>query len=263
MDTIVLYCKSYRNDVDRAKVLLDTVTQYNVDKLPFYISVPTGDIDIFKNKLGTLNYTLIPDESIDPMTSGWVGQQVVKAQFWKLGLCHNYLCLDSDSQFIKNFKKSDFMYTEDIPYTVCHEYKEFFEFMEKYPMPFDPHESFCKERLAVMELFGRTGPIYDFGPSPTIWSTKVWKSLVDNYFTPNNLTVAQAFSVIPSEFTWYGEWLLANNIIPIYPREAIFKSYHYRHQYDLDKSMGITVEKLAKYYFGYIINTNWGAPLKF
>jgi hypothetical protein len=69
--------------------------------------------------------------------------------------------------------------------------------------------------------------------------------------------------VIPSEFTWYGEWLLANNIIPIYPREAIFKSYHYRHQYDLDKSMGITVEKLAKYYFGYIINTNWGAPLKF
>jgi len=220
-------------------------------------------MQLFKDKLGTDGYTLIPDEDIDPMTSGWVGQQVVKAQFWKLGLSKNYLCLDSDSQFIKDYRTSDFMYSDDIPYTVCHEYKDFFEFMEKYPMPFDPHESFCKERIAVMELFDRKGVIYDFGPSPVIWSSKVWQSLVDNYLTPNGLTIASAFSVIPSEFTWYGEWLLTCKEFPIYPREAIFKSYHYRHQYELDKQQGITVQKLAKYYFGYIINTNWGAPLKY
>ena len=263
MEKIVLYCKSYRNDVDRAKVLLDSINQYNVEKLPFFISVPKNDMAIFQKFLGTKDYTLIPDEDIDPMTSGWVGQQVVKSQFWKLGLCENYLCLDSDSQFIRNFGKNDFMYTEDVPYTVCHEYKEFFEFMDKYPMPFDPHIDFYNERKAVMDIFGRTGVIYDFAPSPLIWSTKVWSSLVENYLKPNKLTISDAYSVIHSEFTWYGEWLLVNNIIPIYPREPIFKSYHYRHQYEMDKQQGVTVERLAKYYLGYIINTNWGAPLKF
>jgi len=263
MHTIVLYCKSYHNDVDRAKVLLESVWRFNTENIPFYISTPKADMSLFRERLGTTGYTLLADEDIDPMTSGWVGQQVVKAQFWKLGLSHNYVCLDSDSQFIKNFGKADFMYTDDIPYTVCHEYKDFFEFMEKYPMPFDPYASFCKERLAVMDLFDRKGVIYDFGPSPTIWSAKVWKSLVDNYLAPNNLTISQAFSIIPSEFTWYGEWLLTSKEIPIYPREPVFKSYHYRHQYELDKQQGVTVERLAKYYIGYIINSNWGAPLKY
>lgn len=263
MDTIALYCKSYRNDVLRAKILFESIKKHNSDNIPFYISAPNSDLPLFKNQLGTVDYTLIPDEDIDPMTSGWVGQQVVKSQFWKLNLSENYLCLDSDSQFIRNFNTSDFMYTKDIPYTVCHEYKELFEFLDKYPTPYDIYGAFCKERLAVMELFGRTGVIYDFGPSPTIWSAKVWRSLVQNYLEPNGLTISQAFSVIPSEFTWYGEWLLTSKEIPIYPREPIFKSYHYKHQYELDKQMGVTVERLAKYYLGYIINTNWGAPLKF
>jgi hypothetical protein len=86
---------------------------------------------------------------------------------------------------------------------------------------------------------------------------------VENYLKPNKLTIADAFSVIPSEFAWYGEWLLVSSTIPIYPRDPIFKSYHYRHQYEMDKQQGVTVERLAKYYLGYIINSNWGAPLKF
>ena len=81
-----------------------------------------------------------------------------------------------------------------------------------------------------MDLFGRKGVVYDFGPDPIIWSTKVWKSLFENYIKVNNLTFADLIKFDPSEFTWYGEWLLHSKEIRLMPREEIFKNYHYKHQ---------------------------------
>jgi hypothetical protein len=250
MHKIVLYCKSYDKDVHRAKILLDSIVKYNVEQIPFYISVPQKDIPLFINVLGTTGYELISDESIDTDNSGWKGQQIVKSQFWKLGLCENYVCVDSDCFFIKPFRISDFMFNDDTPYTICHEYKSFFEFMDKFPLEFDPYESFSKERLQIMNLFGRQGAIYDFGPGPTIWSSKVWKSLNDNYLVPNNLTFANLINVNGSEFTWYGEWLMASQEIRLMPKGPLFKNYHYPHQYEFDKHYNYTTDMMSKHYLG-------------
>lgn len=250
MNKIVLYCKSYDKDVYRAKTLLDSVIKYNADQIPFYISVPKKDIELFSKVLGSEHYTLISDESIDSENFGWHGQQIVKSQFWKLGLCENYICVDSDCFFIKTFHRSDFMFDDETPYTICHEYKSFFEFMDKHPLGFDPYESFSKERLEIMNLFGRTGVIYDFGPGPTIWSSKVWKSLNDNYLLPNNLTFADLINANGSEFTWYGEWLLASQEIRLIPKGPLFKNYHYPHQYEYDKHYSYDIEKISKLYLG-------------
>ena len=48
MNKLVLYCKSYDKDVHRAKILLDSIVQFNEDDIPFYISVPESDIELFK-----------------------------------------------------------------------------------------------------------------------------------------------------------------------------------------------------------------------
>jgi hypothetical protein len=252
-----IYCKSYGNDVLLAKNLLDSINKFNVDKIPFYISVPEKDIELFKTKLGTEGYTLLKDEDIDSENTGWKGQQIVKSQFWKLELCENYLCIDSDCFFIRPFYLSDFMYDENTPYTICHEYKSFFEFVQKHPfisskepMNFDPMDSFVKERLHIMSLFGRTGVVYDFGPGPTIWSCKVWKSLFENYIKYNNITFADLIQINGSEFTWYGEWLLYSEEIKLIPRGPLFKNYHYPYQYEYDKNHGYTLDKLSKLYLG-------------
>jgi hypothetical protein len=250
MHKLVLYCKSYHLDVHRAKNLLDSINKYNIDNIPFYISVPESDIDLFKKELGESNYTLLKDEDINTLNEGWKGQQIVKSQFWKLGLCENYLCIDSDCVFIKDFKVTDFMFDNETPYTVCHEYKSFFEFMDKFPLSFDPYESFVNERLQIMELFGRSGAIYDFGPGPTIWSSKVWQSLEEQYIIPNNITFADLIEANGSEFTWYGEWLLHSQVIRLMPKGPLFKNYHYPHQYDFDKQTNYTTEKISKLYLG-------------
>lgn len=264
MYKLVIYCKSYINDIHRFKRLYDSVNTYNVDNIPFYVSVPSSDITNFRNIVDSNKCIVLSDEDIDVENSGWVGQQVVKSQFWKLGLCDNYLCVDSDCFFIREFRYSDFISSGNIPYTVCHEYKSFFEFMNKFPIGFDPYESFYNERKQIMELFGRTnGIIYDFGPGPTVWSCAVWKSLHDKYLDPNGLKFSDLIKQNPSEFTWYGEWLLYDNTIPLLPRGPIFKSYHYKHQYDIDKQIGTTIDMLKKQYFGIGIQSNWSSTGEF
>jgi hypothetical protein len=257
MHKIVLYCKSYSKDVHRAKNLLQSVTKFNSDNIPFYISVPEEDITLFREVLGSDGYELIRDQDIDPKNEGWRGQQIVKSQFWKLGVCENYVCVDSDCFFIKPFSISDFMFNEETPYTICHEYKHFFEFFQKHPfissnepMSFDPRESFLKEREHIMGLFGRKGAIYDFGPGPTIWSCKVWKSFNDNFIEFNKTTFADLIQLNASEFTWYGEWLLYSQEIRLMPKGPLFKNYHYPYQYEYDTLHQYDLEKISQLYLG-------------
>ena len=262
MEDLVLYCKSYKKDVKRVKILLESIDQHNQDNIPFYISTPLEDKELFINTLGNKGWTWVDDNEIYPTNEGWVGQQIVKSNFWKLNLCKNYLCLDSDSLFISPFSKNNFLYSNDIPYTVCHEQKDFFEWTQK-NLPFDPQESFIKDRKQVMELFGRKGRIYDFGPSPSIWNFNVWKGLEENYTKPNNLKFSDLIQHCPSEFTWYGEYLLTSGVIPIYPAQPLFKVFHYKEQYIESKQKGITLKDLSKNYLGIILQSNWGAPLNY
>jgi hypothetical protein len=52
MKDIVLYCKSYHRDVQRAKRLAESVYQFNSGNLPFYLSCPSADLPLFRNILG-------------------------------------------------------------------------------------------------------------------------------------------------------------------------------------------------------------------
>ena len=64
MSPLTIYCKSYSKDVQRCKILFDSILKYNKDNIPFYISVPKEDIQLFINTLGVGGYILLPDEEI-------------------------------------------------------------------------------------------------------------------------------------------------------------------------------------------------------
>jgi len=263
MEKLVLYCKSFNRDFDRVKNLLESVKIFNMDNIPFYISIPKSDYNLF-SKLDGVN--LIVDEDIFSVSdNNWVAQQIIKSNFWKLGISENYVCLDSDAYFIRPFYVSDFIYKDDIPYTVIHEQKELFSWSvtKISELGFDPKEGFLQDRSKIMNLFNRSGRHYDFGPSPIIWSSKVWKSLEDEYMIPNNLTFPELIEYSPSEFSWYGEALLTFKAIDIYPVEPLFKVFHYPQQYIEYKQKNITQEMIAQNYMGIIMQSNFNAPIKY
>jgi hypothetical protein len=277
METLVLYCKSYRGDVLRAQRLALSIQKYNKDKIPFYISVPEIDLPLFQEYIKDLNVTFICDEEIisaNPkhdlerirMMPGRLSQQVVKSEFWRLGLSENYVCLDSDNEFIRSFYKADFLTSDGDPYSVITEGKEFLEFCARYYLP-KVSVNFQRESKQAQELFDRNGKVYSFGIPPLVWSRKVWISLEEGILKPRNQSFADLIVQYPYELLLYGEALLKYRAIPLWPCENIFKNYLYQAQYFFDKKRGVTSDILAKNYLGIVRQSNWdggqfGSPPK-
>lgn len=264
MENLILFVKTYKNDLIPFKKLIESISKYNKDSIPVLVSVNSEDYLFFKDSFPNLH--IIPDSDIVACDEkdGWRYQQVIKSQVHKLNITNNYVCLDSDSYFIRDFYISDFMYNGSTPYTLFHEQKELFNWTDinlKY-LKGNPKEYFYNISRNVMAKFNRSGVCYDFGPSPVIWSTKVWKSFEDEYLKSENKTFPDIINEIPSEFTWYGEWLLFSKKIDIYPREPLFKVFHYEKQYKDFIKNGYKMELLKENYIGVVMQSNWNKKKK-
>jgi hypothetical protein len=157
------------------------------------------------------------------------------------------------------------MFDDETPYTVIHEQKELFTWSRPriQQLGFNPKDGFMNDRKKIMDIFERAGRCYDFGPSPVIWSSKVWESLEQNYQIPNNLTFEDLLKYSHSEFSWYGEALLAFKSISIYPIEPLFKVFHFPLQLIEYKRDGITEEMISENHLGIVLQSNYNAPIQY
>ncbi len=267
MDDIVLYCCTFSKDMIRAKRLAQSVAKHNKDGLPFFMSVPMRDISTFREHFPKGLVELIPEQDIvakNPRISldvlyglaGSIQQQIIKAEFWRLDWCENYLVLDSDCVFIRDFTKADFLAAGTVPYSVIHEGRSYLQPVARFG-PLRARAEFHKDRQPIMQQLGRSGIVYDFGYAPFIWSRRVWEDLAEKFLAPQGRSLLDAVLSCPSELTWYGESLLKFRSIPIWPREELFRHYHYEHQYWTDKKLGYTIDVLAKDYLGVVFQSNW------
>lgn len=267
MIPLALYCKSYRTDLRRLVRLAQSIQQYNTEQLPFYVSVPAQDLPLFGQHLTGLCTEILADETIlaaspyiDPMQlaamPGSTSQQVVKSQFWRLGLSVSCVCLDSDAVFIRPFGQADFLAPDGTPYTMMDEAHDLLEdaFRRKRERVV---AAFQGEADLVQQNFKRTGRRYSFGPFPLVWHRAVWQSLDTHYLQPRGMSFADAIAQAPIESRWYGEALLAYKAVPLMPCQALFKVYHYAWQFDQDRRDGVSMDQLAQLYCGVIFQSAW------
>jgi hypothetical protein len=273
MKDIVLYCKSYNRDVLRAAKLVESIRQHNSSNLPFYLSCPSTDLALFKEIIGSDGVTFLTDEEIIAANTaididafnalpGVLSQQIVKSEFWRLNICENYLCLDSDSYFIRNFSKNDLLTPSGIPYTVMNESLELRLFGALHH-----HEKVARnidtDCQAIMSIFRRTGRHYDFGPLPVVWSRRVWSDLARKFLEPKGMSFLDAIVLFPSEMRWYGEALLHLRSIELWPVETLFRCYHYEDQYTKARKSGESDEVLRNVYLGVCVQSNWNKGLDY
>lgn len=267
MRPLALYCKSYSTDLRRVVRLARSIQRFNGERLPFYVSVPQAELPLFREHLADLGAELLADENIlraspriDPAQvarmPGSVGQQVVKSEFWRLGLADAYVCLDSDAVFIRPFGQADFMAPDGTPYTMLDEAHDLLEDALRRKRE-RVVTAFNREADLVQQLFGRIGRRYSFGPFPLVWHRAVWQSLDERYLQPRGMSFADAIAQAPIESRWYGEALLAYKAVPLLPCQALFKVYHYAWQFDSDRRGGIGPEQLAQFYCGAIYQSAW------
>jgi Family of unknown function (DUF6492) len=267
MIQLALYCKSYSTDLRRVLRLVQSIERFNETRIPVYVSVPESELTLFGEHLGTTSAQLISDESIlqaSPRLNldlvarmhGAVAQQVVKSEFWRLGLAESYVCLDSDAVFIRPFSSSDFLAPDGYPYTVLDEAHDLLEGAMQHGRS-RIVDDFIREAASMQQTFGRHGRRYSFGPFPLAWHCKVWESLDINYLQPRAMSFADAIAQTPIESRWYGEALLAYQAIPLHPCQALFKVYHYAWQLDQEIRRGITHKQLSTLYCGVIYQSAW------
>ena len=203
-----------------AALLRESIDRFNRDGLKFYVSAPAADRALFASHLGRSDVELIDDEDIvcanprvDPQRyAGWDGrlsQQVIKSEFWRLipSAIPTVPGIDSDSRFLRDFHRSDFLHPDGHPYTVMHQAKDFQQLainrgQDKWV------RAFAERSQRVKERFGRVGPDYQFGTAPFVWSRRVWDDLDAKFLAPDGLTLWEAIAQLPSELSWYGESLL-------------------------------------------------------
>lgn len=247
--------------------MVESVNRHNKDNLPLYISVPESEVALFQKNIPAYNAKIINELDIlrkNPKLNikklyeirGGLRQQVIKSEFWRLGLAENYLVIDADCVFLRDFHTLDFIVKEDIPYSVIHEGKDVLLATGKFG-PLKNRHHFLNDRNPIQTAIGRPGITYDYGYAPFLWSSKVWESFDKNYLTQNNKSFLDAILEVGSEFTWYGESLMKYRAIPIYPKEQLFKHYHYEHQLWLDLTAGYTEDHLRKDFMGVVYQSNW------
>jgi len=274
MEPIVILCKSHAKDLLRAKRLAQSLATFNRDAIPVYVCMPKPQMALFEEHLDGFDVRLITDEQVLARAEEAIGdqgrtlakipahlvQQVVKAEFWRLGLGANTLVVDSDSYFIRPFCRSDLLWREDIPFTVMHEGKELLQFAARSGLA-KVVRDYRELRRHFQQLFGLTGPLWDFGPTPVIWSSKVWESLARDYAAPRQTHTVALICEHPCEMLWYGNHLVASGVVPLVPIEPLFKCYHYRQQFEEAGRLGETEAVVARNFFGVVIQSNWDPSL--
>lgn len=265
MHDIIVFCKSYRGDVERFAVLHRSMLRHNADQIPFYAVVPRDDLALFRDRFGSDVQFLVDDDVADLSTAGqnWIGQQLIKFNFYKTKITKNYFLVDSDFYFIKEFRKSDLIANPDVPYTVMLS-KEFF--LQGLLREDDPE--FMGMLNEVLGLMGRAkkhlkrpGPDLYFMPGP-IWSCRVLEHMEEHFLKPNNLDHFTLLRYCPFENNWYGEWALSTQCIPIIPIEPLFKEYIREKHVLEDKARGMTLEKLSRFYHGLSLSSKWNPMLE-
>ncbi len=252
-NNLVLFCKTFRGDFERFKILKFSIDNYNADNIPFYISCPKADISLFESLFDKEKYPykIIADEKIigvknDSLSQNWYTQQIIKLKFYALDICEFYVCLDSDSYFIKEFFLSDFMYNITTPYITIYENKYFKELMTLLG-----DTNVFPDIKRIKNYLEREGKDYWYYPNPVL-SCKVLFELEKNVDSIENL-----LKMVPLEYVWHGEYLLKSKCIEFVPCESNFKFFATQFELDMWKKNGALLDDFKKFYVGIIMQNRW------
>jgi len=263
MHKIAILLVTYIGDIEYVERLIPNYMKYNIDEIPLYIVAPSSDSKAFEKFVGdnielltyeSITDNLVHDNSIRGIRPGYINQEIIKLAFWEKGLCENYFCMDSDGQFIRDFYISDFMYDEDIPFTILSENNELAvepEYYIKYWIGWEKSVRLIQKEVGLVDK--RMLTCHGFA----ILSCKVLKSLYNKYLLPNNLTYQDMLNKAPYEFSWYNIWLKKDKTIQIEIREPIVKIFHHKNHHLEYLQKRITLDDIARGYLGVVINSNY------
>jgi hypothetical protein len=262
MKDVAIFVKSYAPDLPLAHRLLDSISKYNRDRIGVFISVPADDMVAFQNlsrRFADVSVlpddhfvSLIRDQKIGRKVPGYILQQVIKLNVQRLSEARNYVILDSDTYFIRDFGTKDFIAADGTGLTVLSGDKD---------LVADPAwSSFAEFRAKRLDLIGdRLGvPAFSRATShnSTVFQASVLSDLHD-WRRSENLSLLDLMHIASLEFTWYNYFLIKYCPERLVRVEPFIRMFHTRTEYRRLIAAGFTHESFRRAYLGLCINSNW------
>ena len=272
LQTLGFMLKTFAGDLEYVSRLVETFNRFNPEELPLVIVAPQADLHLFKEYESSL-VSCVSDESIpvryltsqdvppnlaDPRPGrspvGYLNQGISKLGFSRLKLFDHYVCLDSDTEFIRPIRRSDFMSTSQVPWFFAQDYSD---------LAADPFysERYWWEREACLTKVRNALDLHD-SPRLTVhnslvMSAKVLENFEEEFLSANSLDFADLMVICPLEFFWYGVWMQKQTAIPLLQRGDIIRMINHQGEHLALFSLGIRKQSLANGYVGVIVNSNW------
>ncbi len=239
--------KSFKRDLERSVILYKSFEKYflGAESVPFVIVIPAGDWDLFMNRFKNLKDRkeienipqFITEQEVfercnepDISSNGGLAQQAVKLCFGSTRIAKNYIMMDSDNYFIKEFDPK-ILFKGGVSKTFSWKLPE--SYIEKNkiailsccinPIMRNNGQSITHYDMHVFikDFFGnKKKEFYGFVMSPFVFNSDALARMKKWIDKKGGYKIATLIRLMPFEMQWYGEYMLQHeNFIPM---NAIF-----------------------------------------
>jgi len=262
MKDVALFVKSHRPDLVLVRRLLDSVSRHNRDRIAVFISVPAGDVAAFRDLSRQFtDVSVLPDDhfGVPPVdrkiwgfAPGYITQQLVKLSVHRLSEARNYLVLDSDTYFIRDFVTKDFMAPDGTGLTVLAGNND---------LVADPaYAPFAEGRAKKIDLIADRLGVPTLSRATchnnTVFQDSVLRDFHD-WCRSESLSLLDLMTIAPVEFTWYNFFLVRHCPERLVTVEPFIKMMHTRSEYRRLVAAGFSHESLRRSYLGVCLNSGW------
>ncbi len=287
---LALFCKTFRDDVDRVARLIDTVEANNTDRLPMILAAPRADHRLIADHIGAGRAMMIADEDIVRLRSprlGWYQQQIVKLAFGTTGLAENFVIIDSDHYMLRPFRRTDFLTDNGTPYLILSDHHYIADPDNDYvtrllvDLAAGGEVELCSPSPEIVEATRGPGAAAirisreEIEPGAVlaslvpkaqsimqrqgiefkfmhgpIWSASAIMALKEQVLDRDGVDFETLIEICPWEANWYGNWVLSSGCIEVVPKEMMFIHFRTDESIIRAREMGITNAVLARAFLG-------------
>ncbi len=259
MRDIAIFCKSFRDDFDRLGQLLATLRAFNKDDIPFALSLPAGDVDLFRVTFPDERLEIHLDHDLtgleEPVASGWTYQQVVKLCCDRTCIAHSYFIVDSDFYFVRPFTHADLVDPHGAPFTILSPYSHTTDYPAMFPdvlawIGSGDARRFDAEAMRVLRsgrrpdlmghpaelqalcrgtdlaaVFGRPSLRYFCQPGPILHSAvlrDIREQPIPSASTAPGAVAELLIRLSPWEINWHSEYLFASGLPIVVQPSLVF-----------------------------------------
>ncbi len=262
MKDVAIFVKSHRPDLVLVHRLLDSVSRHNRDRIGVFISVPAVDVAAFKELSRHFSdVSVLPDDhfgipridrKIWGFAPGYITQQLVKLSVHRLSEARNYVIVDSDTYFIRDFATENFTAPDGTGLTVLADDKD---------LVADPAWApFAGFRAKRIDLIADRLGVPTLSPATCFNNTVFQDSVLHDFrdwCCSEGLSVLDLMTIAPVEFAWYNFFLVNHCPERLVRIEPFIRIFHTRSEYRRLVAAGFSHESLRRSYLGVCINSNW------